>query len=322
MAKTDPEDILVASYRYGSSNVTMDDYSTALRTFLFGFPISHSLAPLLHSTLFKGLSLPWTYTLMETEQGGQFLSALKQPDIVGCAVTMPYKVKMVSVVDTLTDEARTLGAINTVFKRKAADGTQICVGTNTDTIGVREAFMQNIDGVAQAAAGRPAMVIGGGGACRAAIYALWKWLGATQIYMVNRIASEVESIIADFRSNGVDAEFIYVSSTEQAHKLETPFLVVGTVPDLTPQELGEVTAREIIEHFLARSNKGSILEMCYHPHPRTTFYTLGERAGWQMVYGTEAMIWQGVAQQVLWSEKSMSEFKLAEAKRAIDSALH
>lgn len=276
---------------------------------------------MVHKTLFEGVSLPWTYELHETQDESEFLPALKKSDVVGCAVTMPYKVRMMSAVDEVTEEGRMIGAINTVFLRKSSDGSVRYIGTNTDCVGVREAFAQNFPDALTKAAGKPAMVIGGGGACRAAVYALWKWLGASRIYMVNRLESEVTLIMDSFKAVGFTGELIHVSSVEQAASLETPVFVVGTVPDFPPKEPGEIMARSIVNHFLDRPEKGYILEMCYHPKPRTEFYNLGERAGWNMLYGTESMIWQGVAQQVLWSELPLGGFKLESAHKAVADAL-
>ncbi|KAJ5907391.1 NAD(P)-binding protein [Penicillium taxi] len=316
-----PEDILAASYKYGAPYVSSVHRSEKLKTFLFGYPIAHSMAPLLHATLFKGLSVPWTYSLKETQDSTEFLPALKQPDIVGCAVTMPYKVSLLPAVDEVTEEGRMVGAINTVFLRRAADGSTRYIGTNTDTIGVRESFLQNCPGVLAQSAGKPALVIGGGGACRAAIYALWKWMGASKIYMVNRLESEVRAIMASFKEAGLDAELIWVGSTEQAAALEAPTLIVGTVPDIPPKKEGEILAQKIVEIFLSSKTKGHILEMCYHPRPRTQLFETSEKMGWNVLYGTEAMIWQGVAQQVLWAELPIENFKLEEAKATILAAL-
>lgn len=288
---------------------------------MFGYPIAHSMAPLLHATLFKGVSLPWAYTLLETQDASEFLPALKQQDVIGCAVTMPYKVSMMSAVDEVTDEGRIIGAINTVFLRKAADGSIRYIGTNTDCIGVREAFLQNFPDIVSKSTGKPGLVIGGGGACRAAIYALWKWMGVKNIYIVNRLETEVRAIIDSFKATDFSGELIWVSSVSQAAALEAPVLVVGTVPDFPPREEGEVLARKTVQAFLDKEKKGYILEMCYHPKPRTAFFNLGERAGWKMLYGTESMIWQGVAQQVLWTELPFGKFNLDEAARVITESL-
>ena len=314
-------DTLAESYSHGSKFVDADALSKPLRTFLFGYPLAHTLAPKLHASLFEGVSLPWSYKTHETQDQAEFLPALKQPDIIGCAVTMPYKVRMMSEVDEVTAEGRIIGAINTVFLRRASDGSTRYIGTNTDTIGVREAFLQNALEVCAAAVGKPAMVIGAGGACRASIYALWQWLGASKVYLVNRFDHEAEEIITSFKDAGFGGEIIHVSSLEQAAGLETPMLVVGTVPDFPPKEPGEIRSREITTHFLDRPDKGSILEMCYHPNPRTELFKLGADKGWQMILGTEAMIWQGVAQQILWAELPLDDFKVDKAKDIIQKSI-
>ncbi|CAK7205132.1 hypothetical protein SEUCBS139899_007897 [Sporothrix eucalyptigena] len=320
LSQIQSDDILAAS-NFESGFITTQDRSQPHRTFLFGYPIAHSLAPVLHATLFRGVSLPWTYELYETQHVSAFLPALKQPDVIGCAVTMPYKVAVMPLVDQVTEEGQMIGAINTVFLRRNTDGSIRYIGTNTDCVGVREAFLRNFPNIGIEAAGKPALVIGAGGACRAAVYALWKWLGASRVYVVNRLESEVAAVVESFRTAGCGVEIVHVSSPEQAAALETPVLVVGTVPDMPLKEPGEIIARSIVNEFLASPKKGYILEMCYHPKPKTDFFNLGERAGWKMMYGTESMIWQGVAQQTLWAEIPLEEFKLDDAHKAIREAL-
>ena len=291
------------------------------RELLFGYPIRHSLAPLLHSTLFRSNGLPWTFELHETQDASEILPTLKAPGVVGCAVTMPYKVAMMSFVDEVTEEGQMIGAINTVYLRRATDGRTRYIGTNTDCLGIRESFLRNFPDLPDQAFNKPALVIGAGGACRAAIYALWKWLGTSRVYIVNRLESEVAVIINWFKAVGCPIEILHVSSIEQAALLETPVLVVGTVPDITPKNPGEILCRNIISTFLTGPKKGYILEMCYHPIPRTEFFNLGEKAGWKMLYGTEALIWQGVAQQALWMELPQDSFKLEEVHKVVSNAI-
>lgn len=234
---------------------------------------------------------------------------------------MPHKVALMSAVDEVTEESRVIGAINTVFLRRAADNSPRYIGTNTDCIGVKEAFLRNFPGVLSISTGKAALVIGAGGACRGAIYALWRWMGASKIYLVNRLESEVRVMMDSLRSGGFRGELVWVSTVAQAERLEPPRLAVGTVPDIPPKDEGEKLARRIVNTFFARA-KGYMLEMCYHPSPRTALLALAEKAGWEVVYGTEALIYQGLSQQVLWAEQPPERFNLAEAKEVIVEALN
>lgn len=315
------DDILASSYKYGSTFKRPEDHIAPMKTFLFGDPISHSLAPLLHANLFRGVGVPWTFSLLETSDTSRFALALKQPGIIGCAVTMPHKVALFSAVDEVTEEASMVGAINTVFLRRSDDGKVRYIGTNTDTIGIRESFFRNYPELPEKSTGKPALVIGGGGACRAAVYALWKWMGTSKIYMVNRVESEVRDIIESFKGVGLEIEIIFVSSTAEAAALESPALIIGTVPDIPPKEQGEIVARDIVDVFLAKEVKGFVLEMCYHPNPFTFFFHRCQDMGWSVLCGTEALVWQGVAQEVLWTELPMDQFKLDEAQKAIADAI-
>jgi quinate dehydrogenase len=294
--------------------ISSETLTQPLRTYLFGYHLRNSLSPLLHATLFESLNIPWTYTIVESTDKNDFLPKLKAEDCIGSAVTMPHKVAFMSELDDITDEAKAVGAINTVFLRRR-DGRVRYYGTNTDTIGIREAFLQNCPGVLGQTRGKPALVIGEGGACWSAIYALWAWLGVSRIYMVNRLKTEVDVIVEVFKTSGVDVELIYVDSVKQARPLEAPVLVVATVPDFPPQEPGEILVREVTNAFLEKEEKGVVLEMCYHPNIETEFFRLAERNDWRVLPGTEP------AQQVLWLEKLLEVFDVEMAKSMIMSRL-
>jgi quinate dehydrogenase len=163
-------------------------------------------------------------------------------------------------------------------------------------IGVRESFYQNIPNPDSVFHSRPALVIGGGGAARSAVYALWKWMHATQIYLVNRDSSEVEAVIQECRAKGHGDTLVHVSSVSQAEGLEAPGAIVSCVPDFAPRSAGEKTARQIVETFFIKERKGAMLEMCYNPSPYTELGAIAERERWQVILGTEAMIWQGFEQ--------------------------
>jgi quinate dehydrogenase len=232
---------------------------------------------------------------------------------------MPHKITFSCYTDVLTPEAAAIGAINTLFFRRDAQGQRRCIGTNTDTIGVRESFLRNISASRlERGAGKPALVIGGGGAARAAIYALHIWLGVEEIYVVNRFASEVEDIRKALSTHETwAAKLTYVEDPAAVTSLEPPFLVVGTVPDYPATSDEEKRAQEVTKAFLARTSDAVALEMCYMPKVVTCFYTLAEQAGWTVISGVQAVLWQGIAQEVLWTE----HVKVAEPE-AFEKANH
>ncbi|GAB7362474.1 hypothetical protein MBLNU230_g2796t1 [Neophaeotheca triangularis] len=284
--------------------------------YLFGYPISHSWSPQLHNTIYSTLNLNWRYHLLESTDKAQFLQLIRHPKCYGSAVTMPFKVDILQHLDEVTDEGRGVGACNTIFKRRGK-----LIGTNTDVVGVRESFVQNVVDPATTYRGRPGLVAGGGGAARSAVYALKKFLGCETIYLVNRDVSEVESVVSWCRSVGYGDGLIRVSTPSQAERLEGPGAIVACVPDIAPATELEKEARRVLEVFLAKPHKGAMLEMCYHPSPYTGIAALAESAGWQVILGTEAMIYQGIEQDALWLDKSLDQLPVAEVKAAIRQEL-
>ena len=69
--------------------------------------------------------------------------------------------------------------------------------------------------------------------------------------------------------------------------------------------IAEKKARAVFEVFLAKSHKVAILEMANHPKDYTAIAALVEKHGWQMTIGTEAMIYQGLAQSSLWTGQDL-----------------
>lgn len=132
------------SHHIDTSSQKLSSQSPQRRTYLFGHPIAHSLSPVVHESVFSSLELPWTYTLHESVSIPSFLDLLHRQDFQGSAVTMPHKVAICQHLDGLTDEAEKVGACNTVFLQKDEAGRRKYIGTNTDVVGIREAFWRNV----------------------------------------------------------------------------------------------------------------------------------------------------------------------------------
>jgi quinate dehydrogenase len=241
--------------------------------------------------------------------------------MTGASVTMPHKVAIIPHLDDITPEGKAVGACNTIFRR----GDQM-VGTNTDTIGVREALYQNVADPDICFHNHPGLVIGGGGAARSAVYALTHFVKCPKVYLVNRDAQEVESVITWCTEQGYGSGLVHVATVAQAASLEGCGAIVSCVPNFPPATEAEREARNITQVFLDKPHKGALLELCYHPTPWTEIAALAETAGWQVILGTECVIYQGLEQDRLWTGKELLELPVSLVKEviaaALDSSIH
>lgn len=104
---------------------------------MVGFPLSHSRSPEIWQVIFKNLGISnISYHLFEVKDVTQILHVLSQPDVVGVNVTIPYKQKVIPLLNELTSQAEGTGAVNTIVK--SANGKLI--GHNTDVEGFKESL--------------------------------------------------------------------------------------------------------------------------------------------------------------------------------------
>jgi quinate dehydrogenase len=185
---------------------------------------------------------------------------MRDKEFIGGAVTMPMKLSIMSKLDELDDQAKTMGACNTIT---ALPGGKL-VGSNTDSAGIRDALAE----VSFRGHGKPGMVIGAGGASRAAIYALLVHLGCSVVYLVNREPQKAKQLVIDITNSGLaqcQESVIVVESVDQARALQAPFYSVGCVPNNTPFTEGEKNARAIVDNLFRSDYKGVFLDMCFKP---------------------------------------------------------
>lgn len=290
--------------------------------YLVGHPIAHSSSPKLHDSISKSCGITYAQCLAETTDLPSFLEYLRSshpqvPRSLGTGVTMPHKVTVLDHLDHLTPEAKAIGAVNTIFFKG-----QEWWGTNTDTIGIRDAFTLNLrEDVLKGCRGRPGLVVGGGGTCRTAIYTLQRMMGCGTVYIINRDPEEVEAVLQACGNARGKGEVIHISTVEEARDLEAPGLVVSAIPDFTPSTPAEQLVRDILETLLikGKENGGALLEMCYHPSPDTQITQLAGRCGWRVIGGLEAMMAQGLEQAKLWTGIEVDEKLRRDAREAVMS---
>ncbi|WP_348613147.1 shikimate dehydrogenase [Halobaculum rarum] len=157
---------------------------------LIGTPVEHSLSPPMHEAAYDALGMDARYVTFEpdADDGAAAVEAAATLGVAGLNVTVPFKQDVLSAVEP-DGLAAEVGAVNTVDY--AADPPR---GYNTDVAGVRRAFDHH--GVEHEDAA--AVVVGAGGAGRAAAFALAE--DAVSLHIANRTASRAESLAAEVRS--------------------------------------------------------------------------------------------------------------------------
>nr|WP_085881852.1 shikimate dehydrogenase [Oceanibacterium hippocampi] len=186
---------------------------------VMGWPVAHSRSPRLHGYWLAHYRIDGAYIplAVRPEAREAAFAGLRALGLAGCNVTIPHKEAALGLVDELDDQARRIGAVNTVIV--GDDGRLI--GRNTDAFGFREALLEGAPALAPE--GGVATVLGAGGAARAIIVALQD-LGLGEIRVVNRgldraraLAAEfgrpVEAVVWDERAGALDGAGLLVNST-------------------------------------------------------------------------------------------------------------
>ncbi|MDX2028473.1 MAG: shikimate dehydrogenase [Alphaproteobacteria bacterium] len=168
---------------------------TGLRAGVMGWPVEHSLSPRLHGWWLKRYSIEGSYVPLAVppEGLGKALRDLPAQGFRGVNLTVPHKEAALVHIDHIDTVVKRIGAVNTVIVR--ADGT--LEGRNTDTYG----FAENLRTAGYKPDGRAAVIIGAGGAARAAVAALQD-MGVKEIRIINRSAARAQKLAADF-GNGI-----------------------------------------------------------------------------------------------------------------------
>ncbi len=184
---------------------------------VIGSPVRQSLSPLLHNAAFAALDLNWVSLAFPVAPGQvpAALNGMRALGVAGLSVTMPHKAEVATLVDSCSDVAARLQAVNCVINE---DGT--LRGANTDGDG----FLASLRRAAGfEPAGKRCLVIGAGGAARAVTHALGR-AGAADVAVVNRTPDRAGGVAALAGSAG------RAVATVDAAQVAQSDLVVNATP--------------------------------------------------------------------------------------------
>lgn len=158
------------------------------RAGVIGWPVAHSLSPTIHRYWLKRYGIEGSYDLIAVPPTDikSFLGDLRGHGYCGANVTVPYKLDALRAAERVSDTARRIGAVNTLFFED-----DDLVGTNSDA----EGFTLNLRAAVPdwSAESAPVVVLGAGGAARAVIVALVD-AGVGAIRLLNRTLEKAEAL--------------------------------------------------------------------------------------------------------------------------------
>ena len=154
--------------------------------FVIGNPISHSLSPELHNFWIKKNNINARYEKIKLEESDlkNFIDKLRNDEIHGINVTVPFKNKVIKYLDKLSLEVETTNSVNTIYK----SGNDI-IGHNTDVAGFELGLRHSKINVLH----KSVFILGAGGVVSSIIFSLLS-MGCKKIYLTNRTIEKAENI--------------------------------------------------------------------------------------------------------------------------------
>lgn len=169
------------------------------RAGVIGWPVAHSLSPVLHGYWLKQLGIDGAYEKIPArpEEFRDVITRLRADGYAGVNVTVPHKEAAFALADENDDAAMLAGASNLLVF--GADGVE---GHNTDFYGLMESLRENIGALTD----KNVILLGAGGAARGALLAL-DMLGAQTIHILNRDPGRAAAL-AEVLAPQLDSELV------------------------------------------------------------------------------------------------------------------
>ncbi|MFH1413340.1 MAG: shikimate dehydrogenase [Candidatus Omnitrophota bacterium] len=255
---------------------------------LIGKPVKHSLSPLIHNAAFKALKIDAEYRLFELEADKleHFLYNMGENKIFGVNVTVPYKEKVIPILDKISDEAKTIGAVNTI---KLNQGS--LEGFNTDGEGFLRDLTENLKFNPE---GKGIAVIGAGGAARAVcVYLSKAHVKRISIYDID--AKRRDILVDHLKTNFRDLKITSADSTQGLDIKRSDLLI-----NATPIGMKESDPCLVDENLL--HNNIFVYDLIYNP-VETKLIKSAKHRGARASGGLGMLLCQGALSFEIWRER-------------------
>lgn len=257
---------------------------------LIGYPIGHTLSPVMHNTVFNKFKLNFVYLPFEVrpEELAGAIKGMRGLGIVGLNVTIPHKEEVKKYLDSLSGEAEMIGAVNCIYR---TDGG--LRGDNTDGRGfLRSLTERGID-----LEGKCAFLIGAGGAGRACAFMLAA-NGIHRIILADKVTAKANALGEDLTAEFPLSSIRVISLDDNRIKdcIRGSDMVVNATPVGMRPDDGLVIDPDCLHNGMF------VYDLIYNPIETPLLRAARER-GAETLNGMEMLLYQGALSFELWTGK-------------------
>lgn len=247
---------------------------------IFGYPIEHTLSPLMHNSAFRKMNLDICYVAFRVspEALSYAVQSIRSLDLLGVNITIPHKEKVMTLLDKVNEEAAFIGAVNTITND---DGT--LTGYNTDGKGFMSSLAEEDISVDK----KDICIIGAGGASRAISYYLSEKASKITLYDIDKLKAErLATDLNKIRDN----VFVF----DDIRNMGKPDIIINASPlglkqdDPLPLDPSYIDSDMII---------------CDLVYKETRLIQEAENKNAKTMNGLGMLLWQGVLASELWTGK-------------------
>ena len=262
---------------------------------VIGYPVEHSFSPLMHNAAIahlnqQGVAADYAYLPfpIAPESLEAAIAGFTAIGLRGFNITIPHKQTIIPLLDEVSEVARAIGAVNTVWRGEAGWS-----GTNTDAAG----FLAPLKALDRNWEDSPAIILGNGGAARAVVAACVQ-LGCPEVWVVGRSPTKLKAFAQSWTASPeISAKLSVLPRDALSDRLPKAGLVVNATPvGMHPQ----VGASPLSDGEIGRLGAGAIAyDLIYTPRP-TQFLQQAIAAGITAIDGLEMLVQQGAAALEIW----------------------
>ena len=250
---------------------------------VIGYPIEHSLSPLIHNAGYVALGIEKEFTFqafpIKPEDLDSGLETLAQLGAVGVSVTLPHKINVLPFVGSASWAVEQIGAANTLIRQGDSWHAE-----NTDYLGILRP-LEKLTNLSQ----KKVAILGASGAARAAVYAVKSAEASVKIF--NRTVEKAEAVAQDF---GID----FGTWDQLGELIDFDIIINCTSVGLKKDDPSPVSADSL--------HQGQIVFDSIYNQETTALLELAKKKGAETIHGVEMFIEQAREQFFMYTNLSIS----------------